>query len=198
MIKNIIFDVGNVLVSFDWEGYFRELGFSDEIYERVADATVRSVLWGEYDRSSMSDEALLAGFISMSPENQEQIQAVWENIGKAIVCYPYTKPWIRELKERGFKVYWLSNYPQRTYELTKDALSFAREMDGGLFSYEVKHIKPEKEIYQALLDKYHLIPQECVFLDDNKNNVRAAVDFGMSGIVFTSREQAKEELEALL
>lgn len=197
MIKNIIFDVGNVLVSFDWETYFKNLGITEDVFERVADATVRSSLWNEYDRSSLSDEELLDGFIKQSPKDEQQIRAVWDNIGKVIACYPYTKTWISELKEKGYKIYLLSNYPKRTYELTKEELSFEHQMDGGLFSFEVKHIKPEREIYQALMDKYNLVPEECVFLDDNKNNINAATAFGMEGILFTSQEQAIADLKKL-
>ena len=59
MIKNVVFDVGKVLVDFDWQGLFDRLGFSPQVYDKVANATVLSELWGEFDRSRMSDEEIL-------------------------------------------------------------------------------------------------------------------------------------------
>ena len=73
MIKNVVFDVGKVLVEFDWQGYLEALGFSPEIYEKVADATVRSELWNEFDRSKMSDEEILEGFLAGGPESKKKI-----------------------------------------------------------------------------------------------------------------------------
>ena len=61
MIKNIVFDVGKVLVDFDWQGFMSALNFPPEIYEKVAGATVLSELWNEFDRSKMSDEEIQIG-----------------------------------------------------------------------------------------------------------------------------------------
>ena len=72
-------------------------------------------------------------------------------------------------------------------------------MDGGLFSYEVKQVKPEPEIYRSFFSRYpQVLPGESVFLDDRPENIRAAAAFGIEGILFQSREQAANELEALL
>ena len=70
-------------------------------------------------------------------------------------------------------------------------------MDGGILSYQEKLIKPDPAIYQLLLNRYGLKAQECVFLDDTERNVDAAIQQGMAGIVFRSREQAVEELKGL-
>ena len=71
-------------------------------------------------------------------------------------------------------------------------------MDGGIMSYEVQLIKPDLVIYQTLMERYDLQPEECVFLDDTVRNVEAAQALGIAGIVVTSQEQAKKELETLL
>lgn len=114
MIQNVIFDVGMVLVDFSWQRVMKELGFSEEVFEAVADATVRSPLWNEYDRSRMSDEEILCGFIANAPSQEAHIRLYWEHVGDTIRCYPYTHDWIRELKEKGLHCYILSNYARRT------------------------------------------------------------------------------------
>ncbi len=197
MIKNIVFDVGKVLVEFDWPWYFDMLGFSAETYEKVADATVRSGLWEEFDRSKMPDEEILKGFLENCPECEREIMRFWNNLGNSIRRYDYTFSWIKSLQEKGFRVYLLSNYPRRLYFQSIEQLAFVEIVDGAVFSYEVQSIKPEPEIYKELFAKYDLNPTECVFIDDNRSNIVAANELGMATIHFHTKSQADEELKGL-
>ncbi len=198
MIRNIIFDVGMVLVDFCWEKVLKNLGFEGELFERVADATVRSGMWYEYDRSLCSDEEILSGLIANAPELESEIRLFWEHMAGTIEQYPYAEAWVKSFKEKGYHCYILSNYSRRTYELTRQELSFEKQMDGALFSYQVQKVKPEPDIYQILLERYRLKPEECVFIDDNPNNVAAAEKLGIYGVLFTSKVEAERELTKLL
>ena len=71
MIKNVVFDIGNVLAGFVWKDFYESFGFSQEINEKLANATVRSALWNELDRGKMTDEELLAGFIANDPSIEQ-------------------------------------------------------------------------------------------------------------------------------
>lgn len=198
MIKNIIFDVGMVLVDFCWEDLMKQLGFAGEVFEAVADATVRTPEWNEYDRSAKTDEELLAGFKEKAKEHAQQIQLFWDNMSGMIRQYPYAKSWITALKEAGYQVYILSNYARRTYELTKsEGLDFLPLADGAVFSFETGFIKPEKEIYHFIMDKYGLNPKECVFIDDNLANLAYPKEIGWSTVLFQSFAQAQDELKQL-
>lgn len=197
MIRNIIFDVGKVLVEFDWEKAFQELGFEGETFECVADATVRSKAWDELDRSSLSDKEQLLAFIENAPEYEKEIKLLWENIGRCIWQYDYAMDFVKTLKKNGYHTYILSNYGRYTRECTLEALSFEKEMDGVVFSYQIQAIKPEPEIYQELLTRYHLDPDECVFLDDRQVNLDEANRQGIHTILFQGYEQACEKLRAL-
>lgn len=197
MIRNIIFDVGNVLVEYSWQKMFQKLHITEEAYHAVAEATVLSSMWNELDRSKLTDEEILQGFIQNAPEYEREIRLVWDNFPESISCYPYSVSWVREFKKKGYKTYILSNYAKRGFEMTKEKLPFVEDMDGVLFSYQVKLVKPEPEIYQALFDKFQLKPEECVFMDDNENNVIAARKAGMQAICFRDKEQAEQELEKL-
>lgn len=95
-------------------------------------------------------------------------------------------------------MYVLSNYGEYTYKQTKHKLGFLPFMDGTIFSYKYKVIKPEKEIYELLLNKFDLQAAETVFIDDRLENVEAAQELGFKGIQFQNIMQAKEELEELL
>lgn len=197
MIKNIVFDVGKVLVDFDWQSLFDALGFSPEAYEEVAKATVQSELWNEFDRSKMADEEILEGFLAHAPGRRNEVMRFWDNIGSCIRRYDYAFPWIRSLQERGYGVYLLSNYPRRIYSQSIEELAFVEIVDGAVFSYEVQYTKPEREIYETLLRKYGLNPTECVFIDDNRANIVAANELGMATIHFHTKSQAEEELRSL-
>lgn len=194
MIQNIIFDVGKVLVEWEPERVMRRLGMDAPTVEAVADATVRTKDWDEADRGACAPEELLARFIEKAPEYEKEIRSFWEHIGMAIYQYDYVKEWMRTLKEQGYHLYILSNYGARTYEHTKEKLSFLADVDGALFSFQVKQIKPEPEIYHTLLERYNLNAEECVFLDDREENIKAAEACGICGIRFTSYEQAKQSL----
>lgn len=198
MIKNIVFDIGNVLAGFVWEEFYHSFGYSEEIFEKLADATVRSPFWNEMDRGKLSDEELLEGFIKNDPSIEKEIREVFENVEGIIQRYDYAIPWIRELKEKGYHIYVISNFSQKAHEECKKALDFLEEIDGGILSFQVKMIKPAPEIYQLLCNKYHLEAGECVFIDDLPRNVEAARKEGMKGLVFESLDQAKRELERIL
>lgn len=194
MIQNIIFDVGKVLVEWEPERAMMRLGMDAATVEAVADATVRAKDWDEADRGACAPEELLSSFIQKAPEYETEIRNFWEHIGMAIYQYDYVKEWMRALKEHGYHLYILSNYGAWTYEHTKEALSFLADVDGALFSFQVKQIKPEPEIYHTLLERYHLKAEECVFLDDREENIKGAEACGICGIRFTSYEQAKQSL----
>lgn len=194
MIKNIIFDVGKVLVEWEPEQAMARLGMDAATVDAVADATVRTKDWDEADRGALTPEELLLHFIEKAPEYEKEIRNFWEHIGMAIYQYDYVKEWMRALKEQGYHLYILSNYGAWTYEHTKEALSFVKDVDGALFSFQVKQIKPEPEIYRTLLARYDLKAEECVFLDDRAENIEGAKACGIHGIRFTSFEQAKQSL----
>lgn len=197
MIKNVIFDVGMVLVDFKWREYLKTFNFTEEIYNKVANAMFLSKEWNEYDRSILSDEETVKSFIKNAPDVEKEIREVFKNVGNAIITFEYSSAWINELKNKDYKVYILSNYARRTYELTKKQLSFVKLCDGAVFSFEINKIKPETEIFYELIRRYNIKPEDSVFLDDNINNVKAAVKLGFNVINFIGKEQAVNELKRL-
>lgn len=198
MIKNIIFDVGNVLVEYNPDGLMRRLGFDEETLQAVNQAVFQNELWNESDRGVLSPEELLEAFIANNPAYEKEIRQVIDAVGDTISLMPYTVEWVKGLKERGYHLYILSNYAEYTYEKTSHKMEFLPYMDGVVFSYRCKLIKPEKEIYEYICKTYELKPEESVFLDDRKDNVEAARNMGMHGIVFENYAQGSETLEQLL
>ena len=197
MIKTVIFDIGNVLVGFDWKNYIESFGYTKEVTKRICAATVTSPYWDEFDRGAMEDEELIQLFVNNDPEIETEIRKICENIENMLTKREYAIPWIKELKEKGYQVLYLSNFSKKAETECAHVLDFIPYMDGGIMSYQYHLIKPEPEIYQVLLEKYGLVAEECVFLDDRQDNCEAAQKQGIHAIVFTTKEDAVKQLADL-
>jgi len=197
MVRNIVFDIGNVLVAFRWREYFAEFGYPADIYDRLAKATAMSPVWNEYDRGVWTEEEVLQGFIANDPELEPQIRETLSSLKGLLIMYDYTMAWIKELKGKGYGVYYLSNYSWPAYRDCKDELKFLSYMDGGILSYKEHVIKPDAAIYHLLMERYGLKAEECVFLDDTEKNIKAAQAVGMHGILFQDKARAVEELRKI-
>lgn len=193
MIRNVIFDVGNVLIEFDWEAFLRNL-FDDETAKAVSPAMWGTAAWDEMDRGVLSMEEVTALFIANAPDYEMQIREALERIGECPVVKPYTIPWIRELKAQGYHVYYLSNYFQTLWEQRPDVRAFADETDGGIFSWQEKIIKPSPESFQRLLQRYELKAEESLFIDDSPKNIAAAKALGFHAIRFADYDQQHAQI----
>ena len=164
---------------------------------RIAKATVESKAWSEYDRGMLTDDEVLDEFVRNDPGIEKELRESLGNIDGMLVKYDYAIPWVKELKQKGYQVLVLSNFAHRAHHDCKDVLGFLDYVDGGILSYQEKTIKPEPEIYRRLLERYHLVPQECVFLDDLESNLAAAAEFGIKTIHFTDKDSAAAALKEL-
>ncbi len=199
MINTVIFDIGMVLVDFCWRDMFKGFGLAGEDFERVADATVRNQAWNEFDKGLISTEEIIDIFAEKAPEYRSYIEKIFEDPTKMIRQFEYAKPWIKELKERGYKIYILSNWSRPTYHACLDnELDFLPLVDGAVFSFQEGVIKPDKTIFETICNRYDINPSEAVFLDDNEANVISSREFGLNTIHFKSYEQGRAELEVLL
>lgn len=132
-MKTVIFDVGNVLVGYDWKSYLRTFNYSEEIYERVADAVFRNKDWEEGDIGRISAEEWLNLFIENAPDLKPQICEVFAGFEGTIVPLSYTEEWLSYFRNLGYKLYYLSNYSRELYERSRDKLRFLDTFDGGIF-----------------------------------------------------------------
>ncbi len=198
MINTIIFDIGNVLADFTWKEHFERLGYTGQLFERIAKATVLSEDWNECDRGVLSDEEILKRFAAKDPEIGADIRRCFINKKGMVSRNDYAIEWIEELKQRGYKVLYLSNFSGSAAVECSEALDFIPHMDGGIMSCNEKVIKPMPQIYKLLIDRYDLEPEKCVFIDDTEKNLTGASGFGIHTVLFKNLKQAKEDLEKLL
>ena len=197
MIKNIVFDIGNVLIGFDAMAYLTSL-FGEKKAVRVAKAVFGTGYWPELDIARLSEERILGLFYSAAPDLHDEIKEAFDRIGECVTKCEWVVPFIDSLKQKGYGVYFLSNMSEHVKASNKDAFAFTSHMDGGIWSCDVHLIKPDAEIYKSLFETYGLAPEECLFVDDHWENIAAAKKLGMKGIVFKDRDQLAADLEKAL
>lgn len=198
MIKTIIFDIGRVLVDFEPEKYLKSLYGDSDTAREVMRAYFSPEMHSELDRGVMDTEDIVRSCVTKAPEYETEIRRAFADMGKCITQREFAIPLIESLKKRGFQVLYLSNYSAHVKNLTAEQLSFLPHTDGGVFSYEVKLIKPDRRIYEAIIEKYGLTPSECIFIDDNEQNIAMANEIGINGIVYKTYEQVISDMERII
>ena len=190
MIRNMVFDIGNVLMGFRWKEYMRSLfGENEALIQTINQGIWHNGCWAAMDKGEMDGAATLRSAVAFAPQYEKEIKLTLDRVAHAFHKFGYAVPWVQELKGMGLNVYYLSNYSAFSIAANPDVLDFIPCMDGGVFSFEVKAVKPDPEIYRCLCDKYDLKPEECLFTDDVPANVKGAQACGFQGIVFEGYEK---------
>ena len=194
-VNTIIFDLGKVLVDYDWKKYLKSLHYDEASIQAVGDAMFASKDWVEADRGVRNEEEILQSFIDNDPEYEKEIRNAFEDMGFTIHTFSYTRIWLKFLKKRGYKIYYLSNFSKPLYDRCKEELSFLDLMDGGYMSWQVKMLKPEPEFYQKLLKDFKIDPAKAVFLDDVLDNIAEARIQGINAVHFKGKKEAVQTLQ---
>lgn len=199
MIKNIVFDVGMVLVDFKWREVMANVGCTPDEVETIAAVMVNSPFWNELDRGVMDEDDVIAQMIEKLPGLEDKARAFWENIHLTIEAFPYAKDWVKGLREAGYHTYLLTNYPRSLYKNTAEkCFTFLPYIEDVLVSSHEKMTKPDRVIYERLLEKFDLKAEETVFIDDRLTNVEGAESVGIKGIHFTTFEEVNARLQKIL
>ncbi|WP_160690479.1 HAD family phosphatase [Clostridium sp. C2-6-12] len=196
MIKNVIFDIGNVLLDFEPKEYVKSKVVEEKV-EEVYESIFKSEEWPMLDRGTITEEEAKNNIISRKVENTEFINSVFENWYDILTPIESNVEILKRLNEEGYKVFYLSNFHLAAFEYVTKKHDFFGLFHGGVVSYKEKLLKPEKEIYEKILCEYNLEPKETVFIDDMEVNVQAAINNGMKGIVLKDPIELKGELEKL-
>ncbi len=192
MIKNLIFDFGNVVVRFD-PYYMASCVTENEDDRRILVESVFNPITFELtDRGFISLEKHIVMVLPHVPEHlKEKAVELLRDWYKYLPVYDGMENLLSEVKKAGYKIYILSNINSH-FKNNADKVDILKMFDGTVFSSEIKFIKPEPEIYEYLLHKYALQAHECVFIDDREVNVEGAENSGIKGYHFKTADALKE------
>ncbi len=198
MIKNLIFDVGNVLLEYRWHQMLLDYGLTKEEAAVAGPLFFEHETWKELDLGNIPVEDVIVLYEQRLPQYADLIR--WFLTHLELMPIPRPDVWekVHALKEKGYKIYLLSNYNEDFFRVHTQGATFLEDIDGKVVSYEIHKIKPEPEIYLYLLDKYKLQPEESVFFDDRPENTQTAETLGMKTYTITSKEYLLHVLDEFL
>lgn len=195
MIKNIIFDMGNVLIAFHPKEIIKRVHVDEKDAELLENTIFLSREWVDLDSGSKTEDEICERIKQKLPERLHDIMSQlirkWDD---PLVEIEGMEKLVAEIKEKGYKIYLLSNASSRQKEYW-DRISASKYFDGTLISADEKMIKPNPEIYLRLFEKFSLKPEESFFIDDSKDNIETGKRLGMQGVVFAGDT---EELRKIL
>ena len=197
-IKNVILDVGGILIGFRWFDMLKEKGFSDEQIDRFDKTVFADPLWAEFDIAAEPYDKIVEKYVRKYPEQQEMIRYFFSHPEKMPVQRPKVCDLIRGLKEAGYKVYLLSNYNSVMFTAHVGGSAFWPYIDGKVVSYQIHKVKPYPEIYEELFRRYDLTPEECLFIDDRPENVESGLSLGMPSVCAKTEEEVLSVFERLI
>lgn len=194
MIKNIVFDLGNVLVEFDSNKMISH--FFNSRQQEVKSFYFDS-LWNEYDQGLYTMDEMIEKGVKEFPELETNIVDLMHHWTQFVIPIWKNIEYTKTLRNLGYNVYILSNIPEDDTMYLKN-LHIFDHINGGVFSYQVKLIKPNPKIFETLLKSYSLNANECLFLDDRKENIESAKRMGFKTIEVSDAKKVVDLLKESL
>jgi HAD superfamily hydrolase (TIGR01509 family) len=195
MIRNIIFDLGNVLISFYPSEYLKKKNYPESIRNIILRDIFHSEEWRKLDEGTITVGEAIESISLKSSLKREEIALIFNLRIEIMFPLDNNVRLLPALKKRGFSVYFLSNFHLDTFEIVSNDYFFFRYFDGGVISADIKIAKPDKGIYELILTKYGLVPGECLFIDDVEENVVGASAAGMKVLNTHGSENITDLLE---
>jgi putative hydrolase of the HAD superfamily len=194
MIRNIIFDLGNVLISFVPSEYLIKKNYPGNIRNTILTDIFLSPEWKMLDNGDITVPEAIESIAPKSSLNKEEIALVFNFRRDIMFPLDDNARLLPTLRKQGYRLYYLSNFPLDVFEEVKNDYFFFRHFDGGIISAEVKMSKPDIRIYEYLIRHYGLNPEESLYIDDIEENVLAAEAAGMKGMVTNGSPRIAEQL----
>ena len=198
MIKNIVFDIGNVLFGYEPNYILNQLLPENKFHNDYLKYFINAQHWQDLDRGTLDESSLVDILMDdiKDPNLENNLKTILDNFIYHLHLINGSRKLFLTLKTM-YPIYLLSNFQAVPFSKLREIHPFLYQADGMVISAHHHLMKPEPEIYKLLLSKYNLTPSETVFIDDLDANIKAAKSEGMHGIVFKSPESTKTELTNL-
>ncbi len=197
-MRNIIFDLGGVIL--EWNSDLILERFYSDLDVRVA---VKAGLfqhadWLQMDRGMLTESEVIPRVTKRTGRPAAELTELFDAVRTSLRPKPDTVALIERLAHSCVPLYCLSNMPARTFAYLRERHAFWPRFRGIVISGEIKMMKPEREIFEYLLDRFDLDPAETVFVDDHQPNIEAAQAMGLHTVLFRDARQCELELQPLL
>ena len=194
-MKNIIFDLGNVLILFDPSGYV-EKSVSPEKREKFLDVVFKGAEWRDLDLGTLSYDNAKKIFKEKLKDCDSEVDMLFDdNLYSLLKPIMKNAELLKDLK-KNYNLYILSNFHRESFETVSSKHEFFSYFDGGIVSAYHQCLKPDEKIYRLLIDKYNLNPEETLFIDDLAENVEAAGRIGINTIHLTDYNTLSDRLKS--
>jgi putative hydrolase of the HAD superfamily len=193
MIKNIIFDMGNVLTIYNAREHIMKYVDNENDFYIIANQVCASVEWIKMDRGTLTDEEAVQSICKRTPVRLHN--TISRFISEFRIEQPENLPMeelVKKLKDSEYKLYLFSNTAHRFHKFSKNIKSI-EYMDGIWISCEHGYLKPEPDAFNSFFQKFQLKPSECFFIDDSPANIEASLRMGMKGCVYHKDVHELEE-----
>ena len=198
VIRNIVFDMGNVLLRFDPLLFIQRAGVEDEADIRLLQKELfRSLEWVQMDRGTLTEVEALRLIEPRLPQRLhpvlEELILRWE---RPILPIPGMADFVRDCRRAGYGIYLLSNASRRLHQYWT-GIPGHEYFDGEFVSADYQLVKPDQNIYRKFCQVFELEPRECLFIDDFPLNIEGAVTAGWQGIVFHDADDLRKKAHAM-
>lgn len=182
MTKNIIFDLGNVLIKYDPFSFIKQ-NIKVENQENFYNIVFKGEEWEALDRGTITSNEAIIRLSKKIPQEEKNINKLFSNSIQDVLFLDKTNlEYVKSLKSKDYKLYILSNFHKDGFNYVENMYKLSRIFDGKVISYDCHLLKPEAAIYSLILSKYNLKPEETIFIDDSQNNIIASQKMGIQGI----------------
>lgn len=197
IMKNIIFDLGGVVVEWNGERVIDSFKGNPSLIMYIKSNGFFKDYWNAFDKGALDRRELVDKVALITGISAEECNAFVEHVKLSLVPIPETEALIKELSARGYKLYCLSNMSNDFYDYLKTREVF-KYFDGQIISAKEHMMKPDREIYELILNRFHLKPEESLFIDDLAANIKAAQALGIQTVHFANKQKGYEEIRERL
>jgi len=196
-IKNVIFDVGGVLL--DWNPIELLRSMFDETKAGILKKNMMdSPYWAELDRGAVSVDQAVELFSQNIPELRKDVESALKGFVDYLPVIEENVDILYKLSNEDYNLYVLSNFHLESFEKARKKYAFFGLFDGLVISSRVKMIKPNVEIYEHILNKFALDPSETVFFDDSIQNIETALELNIIAVHTPTTESLQAYYEKKL
>jgi len=194
MVKNVVFDLGNVLLDFNSDEIIADYVKDEKLHQQISENIFNSKEWILLDRGEITAKEATNRFIKRMPDKEKLVREIMDNWKHYLTPIQANVEVLNNIAQKPINLYVLSNFHKEAFEEVYEKYDFFNHFDGMIISYREKTVKPERKIYEKLINRYNLKPDTTLFIDDSERNIEAAKKLGFKTIHFNDNMKLRNSI----